>query len=59
MIKSTGSFEVALTYIGALSLLGACSYLLIVGKLQRLETDDEGDGSRKSATASLKPRHGH
>jgi len=59
MIKSTGSFEVALTYIGALSLLGACSYLLIVGKLQRLDIDDEGDASRESATVSLKPRHGH
>jgi ACS family glucarate transporter-like MFS transporter len=59
MIKSTGSFEVALTYISALSLLGACCYLLIVGKLQRLDIDDEGDASRKSATASLKPRHGH
>jgi len=59
MIKSTGSFEVALTYIGALSLLGACSYLLIVGKLQRLDIDDEGDASRNSATAALEPRHGH
>jgi ACS family glucarate transporter-like MFS transporter len=58
MINSTGSFEVALTYIGTLSLLGAFSYLLIVGKLQRLDIDDKGDTSRKSA-AALKQRHGH
>lgn len=59
MIKSTGSFEVALTYIGGLSLLGACSYLFIVGKLQRLDIDDQGDAPRTSAAASLNPRHGN
>ncbi|WP_026096600.1 MFS transporter [Ideonella sp. B508-1] len=37
MVKEKGSFDAALTYIGALSLLGAFSYLVIVGRLQRLE----------------------
>jgi MFS transporter, ACS family, glucarate transporter len=50
-IKQTGSFEAALTYIAALSLLGAFSYLVIVGKLDRLDPDDR-DGER-SASRSL------
>ncbi len=51
MIKLTGSFEVALTYIAALSLLGALSYLLIVGKLERVELDDAGSQARDAAVA--------
>lgn len=58
MIKSTGSFEVALTYVAALSILGACSYLFIVGKLQRLDLDDHDDPSSERVAAPLKPRHG-
>ncbi|WP_200821940.1 MFS transporter [Caballeronia arvi] len=59
MIKSTGSFEVALTYVAALSILGACSYLFIVGKLQRLDPDDHDNAPHERVTAPLKPRHGH
>ncbi|KIG01974.1 MFS transporter [Caballeronia concitans] len=59
MIKSTGSFEIALTYIGGLSLLGAAAYLLIVGKLQRLDLDDPGSAPREETSPHLKPRHGN
>ncbi len=61
MIKSTGSFEVALTYVASLSLLGAFAYLVIVGTLQRLDPDDRDGGSRGERTAPLElnPRHGN
>lgn len=36
-VSTTGSFEAALTYVAAMGALGACSYLFIVGKLERLE----------------------
>jgi ACS family glucarate transporter-like MFS transporter len=36
-VKTTGSFEAALTYVAAVAALGACSYLFIVGKLERLD----------------------
>lgn len=39
MIKQTGSFEAALTYVAGVALLGAFSYLLIVGKLERLPSE--------------------
>jgi len=42
LVKTTGSFEAALTYVGAVAALGACSYLFVVGKLERL---DGGDSS--------------
>lgn len=60
MIKSTGSFEVALTYVAALSLLGAFSYLFIVGKLKRLE-EGESDGTLPTGApvTALNPRHGN
>ena len=40
-VKTTGSFEAALIYVGAVAALGACSYLFIVGKLERLDGNDE------------------
>ena len=40
-VKTTGSFEAALTYIAVVAALGACSYLFIVGKLERLELEPE------------------
>ncbi|KAA1014579.1 MFS transporter [Paraburkholderia panacisoli] len=58
MIKTTGSFETALTYVATLALIGAFSYLVIVGKLERLDPDGSPpteDGSRRSPLA---PRHG-
>ncbi len=42
LVKTTGSFEAALTYVGAVAAVGACSYLFVVGKLERL---DGGDSS--------------
>jgi MFS transporter, ACS family, glucarate transporter len=60
MIKQTGSFEVALTYVGSLSLLGAFAYLVIVGKLQRLDPDESGGaGGERTVPLNLKPRHGN
>lgn len=37
LVKELGSFDLALVYVGALALLGAFSYLVIVGPLRRLE----------------------
>nr|WP_198981918.1 MFS transporter [Herbaspirillum sp. ASV7] len=39
-VKTTGSFEAALTYVGVVAAVGACSYLFIVGKLERLDGSD-------------------
>ncbi|WP_175721401.1 MFS transporter [Burkholderia anthina] len=58
MIKRTGTFEVALTYVAVLSLLGAFSYLFIVGKLARIEGHAFGSGAVAEDAASpvsLKP----
>lgn len=40
-VKTTGSFNAALTYVAAMGALGACSYLFIVGRLERLELKQE------------------
>ena len=40
MINQLGSFDVALMYVAAMGLLGAFSYLFIVGPLKRLQLDD-------------------
>ena len=37
IIKATGSFKMALVFVAVHALLAVCSYLLIVGKIQRLE----------------------
>lgn len=50
LVKSTGSFEVALTYIAAVAALGACSYLFIVGKLERLEPAPESGIAHPTTT---------
>lgn len=57
MIKSTGSFEVALTYVATLAMLGAFSYLFIVGKLKRLDPDEPVAPEDESTPVPLKPRH--
>lgn len=36
IVKATGSFTWALVYMSCIALLGACSYLFLVGKLQRI-----------------------
>jgi len=43
MINQLGSFDVALMYVAGMGLLGAFSYLFIVGPLKRLELDDFAD----------------
>ncbi|MNL22527.1 putative glucarate transporter [compost metagenome] len=40
MINQLGSFDVALMYVAGMGLLGAFSYLFIVGPLKRLQLDD-------------------
>jgi ACS family glucarate transporter-like MFS transporter len=44
-VNTTGSFDAALTYVAVIAALGACSYLFIVGKLERLD----GQPGRKAA----------
>lgn len=36
-----GNFEPALVFIGTLGLIGACSYIFLVGKIERVGTTDE------------------
>jgi ACS family glucarate transporter-like MFS transporter len=42
-VNTTGSFDAALTYVAAIAALGACSYLFIVGKLERLDARSTGE----------------
>jgi ACS family glucarate transporter-like MFS transporter len=37
IVERTGSFEYALTYVGAMGNVGALAYLVIVGPLKRIE----------------------
>jgi ACS family glucarate transporter-like MFS transporter len=37
IIKSTGSFNGALLYVGCVGFIGAMSYLFIVGDIKRIE----------------------
>lgn len=41
IISSTGSFKWALVYVGANALVAVCSYLFIVGRIQRVVLKDE------------------
>ncbi|WP_394559839.1 MFS transporter [Aquipseudomonas alcaligenes] len=41
IIAATGSFKWALVYVGANALVAVFSYLVIVGKIQRVELDDD------------------
>lgn len=45
-VSTTGSFDAALTYVAAIAALGACSYLFIVGKLERLEASPSGNAAQ-------------
>ncbi|MEC5404124.1 MFS transporter [Paraburkholderia sp. MPAMCS5] len=58
MIKRTGSFEVALTYVATLALIGAFSYLVIVGKLKRLDPDEPLAAQDDAAPIALQARRG-
>jgi ACS family glucarate transporter-like MFS transporter len=46
IVQEMGSFELALLYVGAMSLIGAFAYIVIVGPLKRLELGERADGSR-------------
>ncbi|MGY2049237.1 MFS transporter [Methylobacterium sp. JK268] len=48
IVKEMGSFDLALVYIGLVALLGAFSYLVIVGPLRRL---DLGEAAEPRGTA--------
>jgi MFS transporter, ACS family, D-galactonate transporter len=39
-----GNFAPALLFIGALALTGACSYIFLVGKVERIKTAEEAEG---------------
>ncbi|WP_193072690.1 MFS transporter [Pseudomonas sp. FME51] len=41
LVSRTGSFDAALMYVGANALLAVISYLFIVGRIHRIELDDE------------------
>jgi MFS transporter, ACS family, glucarate transporter len=43
IVKEMGSFDLALVYIGLVALIGAFSYLVIVGPLRRLEVEPEAE----------------
>jgi MFS transporter, ACS family, D-galactonate transporter len=40
IVQKTGSFGLALTYVGVLGLIGALSYIFIVGPVERVNIDD-------------------
>lgn len=40
ILSTQGSFDLALIYIGAMSLIGCLSYLVIVGRLERLDLSE-------------------
>lgn len=40
IVQQTGSFGLALTYVGVLGLIGALSYIFIVGPVERVNIDD-------------------
>ncbi|MBG7621109.1 MFS transporter [Herbaspirillum sp. AP02] len=55
-VKTTGSFDAALTYVGVVAAIGACSYLFIVGKLERLDADDQGTPSAQASANGVNQR---
>ena len=44
-LASGGNFAPALVFIGAIGLIGACSYIFLVGKIERIEVNHEMLGS--------------
>lgn len=52
IIDRTGSFDIALIYVGTLAVIGALSYLVIVGPLNRLELGERGPATRSGAGAA-------
>lgn len=58
-LAKDGSFEPALLFIGTVTVIGACSYIFIVGKIERIKEDpDKGDNHASlplGAATSAKP----
>jgi ACS family glucarate transporter-like MFS transporter len=46
ILKTSGSFDGALVYVGVVGFIGAMSYLLIVGDVKRLELSSEASESK-------------
>lgn len=46
IVKEMGSFDLALLYVGSMSLIGAFSYIVIVGPLKRLELGEKAGGTK-------------
>ena len=42
-LASGGNFQPALVFIGALGIIGACSYAFIVGKIERINSNSSSD----------------
>ena len=45
-----GSFEPALLFIGTITVIGACSYIFIVGKIERIKDEEEQNEYRPEAS---------
>ncbi|SOD92912.1 MFS transporter [Spirosoma fluviale] len=43
-LAKDGDFKPALVFVGALGLIGACSYIFLVGKIERVVTHDPQEG---------------
>lgn len=57
ILKATGSFNGALLYVGSLGLLGAFSYLFIVGNVKRLEISAESTPDQTSYSQNNDSNH--
>ncbi|MCJ2034476.1 MFS transporter [Methylobacterium sp. J-068] len=53
IVKEMGSFDLALVYIGFVALVGAFSYLVIVGPLRRLEVEPGSEPAPAPAATPL------
>ncbi len=52
LVSLTGSFDAALLYVGANALLAVISYLVIVGRINRIELDEPPDPAAGSTVAA-------
>ncbi|MNF01180.1 putative glucarate transporter [compost metagenome] len=52
LVSLTGSFDAALTYVGANAVLALISYLFIVGRIQRIELNDPPAAALNAAVAA-------
>ncbi|WAH61371.1 MFS transporter [Pseudomonas silvicola] len=59
MVNQLGSFEVALSYVAAMGILGAFAYLFIVGPLKRLDLGDFQDPPQVARSSQSDPLPGN